>query len=401
MDNKDRSDWNDLLIESCRYERDARKLESFAGKISDWTAFLDFSNSHGVYPLIAKALKPVASVPQRIKSILKFTNLDVARRNMAMTAELLQIMKMFKDNDIPALAFKGPVLSQMIHGDITQRQYVDVDILVNVKYLYKAAELMVDRNYEPMDSIEFLKNDAKLNVEKNYEFSNKKNNIKVEIHWRLINVPFLKKFKYYDVFSSSQEISINQTCISTLDIKILLLYLCNHGIAHMWERLEWIVDIDRLITSEADSLNWEEILTLATTLQSKTTLLLGLGLSRELFGTRLPSNILSLLDSRRIKSLVAFVLKTLDSDLRTKDHTSHKKNLAIFQFYFALQDSFSIKIGFLVNTVFSYNNWDVMTVNLPKRLFFLYYPLRLLRLMNKYTLEPLQFLFTKKTKRLD
>jgi hypothetical protein len=314
---------------------------------------------------------------------------------MLMTSELRRIMHLLRENHIEALAFKGPTLAQMAYGDITLRQFGDLDILVDEKQLYHAAQLIVEQNYEPMDSIKFLKNEAKLHVEKNYEFYSRKNGIKVEIHWRLINSSFLKKFKNYDVFTASEEIKINKISIPTLDTKILLLYLCNHGASHMWERLEWISDIDRLINSEEASWNWNEIMELASTLQSKTTLLLGLGLSRELFNTNLPSNICTQLDSTQISSLVTFILNTFSSDLLTKDHTSHEKNLKIFQFHLALQDSLSTKINFIFQTLLTYSSGDVMMVNLPRSLFFLYYPLRIVRIINKYTLSPLKSLFVK------
>jgi len=232
-------------------------------------------------------------------------------------------------------------------------------------------------------------------VEKNYEFYGKKNGIKVEIHWRLINSSFLKKFKNYDVFRTPQEIKINQKSIPTLDTKILLMYLCNHGASHMWERLEWIVDIDKLIRSEAASLNWSEILKLASTLQSKASLLLGLALAKDLFHTPLPSTVQSQLDSAHIQKLVTFILTTLNSDLISQDHTSHEKNLKVFQFHLALQDSFSTKTGFILQTLFGYSDRDVMMVNLPRFFFFLYYPIRILRIINKYILTIIKELFVK------
>ena len=382
---------------------------------------IGLANQHGILPLVYKNLiklhenypdtgsesgmtNPEDSLNtnhqlpitnHKILSAFKQQYLLIARHNMLMSAELIRIMKLLEENRIEAIAFKGPTLSQMTYGDITLRQYSDLDILVDEKHLYQTAELIVDQNYEPMDSIEFLKNRAKLHVEKNYEFYGRKNGIKVEIHWRLINSSFLKKFKNYDVFTAPQDIKINQTDIPTLDTKILLLYLSNHGASHMWERLEWIVDIDRLIKSEEASLNWDEILKLASTLQSRTTLLLGLGLSRELFNTKLPSNIHSLLDSAQISSLVALILNTFESDLLAKDHTSHEKNLKVFQFHLALQDSLATKAGFILQTLFGYSDRDVMMVNLPRPFFFLYYPLRILRIINKYTFEPLKNVFVK------
>jgi len=360
---------------------------------------LALANQHGILPLVYRTIKNLPKNDESLSphstllSELKPLYMSIVQRNMLMTSELIKIMDLLKENSIEALAFKGPTLSHMAYGDITLRQYSDLDILVGEKDLYSTAKLIVAQNYEPMDSIAFLKNKAKLHVEKNYEFYGRKNGIKVEIHWRLINSSFLKKFKSYDLFASAQDVKINQMAIPIPDTKILLLYLCNHGASHMWERLEWIVDIDRLIRSKETSLDWNEILSLASTLQSKTSLLLGLGLSKTLFNTPLPPSVRSQLHSTQVTDLITFIFDTLNSDLISKDHTSHKKNLKVFQFHLALQDSLATKSGFILQTLFGYSDRDVMMVNLPRPLFFLYYPLRILRIINKYTFQPLKKLF--------
>jgi len=362
---------------------------------------LSLANQHGILPLVYKTLKNLSkenasprslslskctqySTFKQLLSELKVAYTNIVQRNMLMSAELIHIMKLLEDHGIEALAFKGPTLSQMAYGDITLRQYSDLDILVEEKDLYCAAKLIVNQNYEPMNSIEFLKNKAKLHVEKNYEFYDKKHGIKVEIHWRLLNASFWKKFKEYDVFTTQQYTNINHTTIPTLNTKILLLYLCNHGASHMWERLGWIVDIDRLIKSEGDSFNWVEIMTLASSLQSRITLLLGLGLSQALFNTKLPSEIEKQVNTQTISNLIAFVLDTLNSNLINQDYTSSEKNFKIFQFNLALHDSFSSKTNFIFHTLFGYSDRDVMMVNLPKSLYFLYYPLRMIRIIKKY-----------------
>jgi len=383
-----------LLITCCQVERsDAETgfiLNYLSKKDEDQLLnLISLSTRHGILPLVYKAIKKISTqdentVPATFLTELKAHYMSISQRNMLMSAELIRIMKLLEDNGIEALAFKGPTLSQMAYGDITLRQYSDLDILVSEKNIYRVAQLMVNQNYEPMNSIEFLNNSAKLHVEKNYEFYGRKNGIKVEIHWRLINTSFLKKFKNHDVFSKHDTVSINNKPLPTLDTRILLLYLCNHGASHMWERLEWIVDIDRIIKSKGDSWDWDEILKLASTLQSKTTLLLGIGLSKKLFNTKLPPQIERQIHKQSIFTLISFILTTLNSDLIHQDHTSHKKNYKVFQFNLTLQDSLSTQTGFIIHTLFGYSDRDVMMVNLPKSLYFLYYPLRIIRIIKKY-----------------
>ena len=63
-----------------------------------------------------------------------------------------------KTHDIEALAFKGPTLSQMAYGDITLRQYSDLDILVDEKEIFKAGSVLAQHEYDAAFPIEILKN---------------------------------------------------------------------------------------------------------------------------------------------------------------------------------------------------------------------------------------------------
>ena len=390
-----------FLINCCKTKPTATDIEQIrthitqinTQKLSEMTTL---AQAHGIFPLVYHAIKSHASdlLPDDTLADLKQQNMTIVMQNMQMTAELMRIMRLLEENGIEALAFKGPALAQMAYGDITLRQYCDLDILIDEKHLYQAAQLIVKKDYDPMDSIEFLKNEAKLYVEKNYEFYGKKNGIKLEVHWSLINTSFLKEFKNYNAWKNAQEIKLNSNSITTLNNKILLLYLCNHGASHMWERIEWVADIDRLIRSSQHSLDWDEVLSISITLQSKTTLLLGLGLTNKLFDTELPSEILVLVNHDLATSkLIETILNAMDSNLLFQDHTSKNKNAEVFLFQLALQNTLSTKLRFLLQTMFGYSDRDVMVINLPRSLFFLYYPLRIGRILKKYTVDPIKNLF--------
>ncbi len=341
---------------------------------------------HAVYPLFFHAIMEHASdlVEQEMKDAMDYLFQSIQITNEEMTDELLHITKLFEQQGIEVLSFKGPILAQDIYGNVAFRQYGDLDLLVKEDDIYAAAQLIETQNYKAIETIEFLRNDAKLKKEKNYEFYGSENGMKVEIHWRLVNTSLLKKFKNYDVFSTSDRVIIHEASIGTLDKSILLLYLCNHGASHFWERLSWIVDIDRLIKHHYDSLDWDEVLSLSEQLECRTPLLLGLGLSQTLLNTHLPENLQSQIEKPEISWLVTWVLNTFG----TNGHPSigNKFDFSTFKFRLLLQDSLAAKIKFTVQNLYSYSNEDVMGVNLPSYLFFLYYPLRIIRLFRVYIL---------------
>jgi hypothetical protein len=281
----------DLLIECCRYTPDVTQLEKYAKRIDDWDGFLESAYVHGVFPLVHKSLKLVSAVPENIKLRLKSINLEIARRNMTMTAELLKIMKLLEDNGISALAIKGPVLSQMIHADITKRQYADLDILVNENDLLRTAEILHENGYSLEQPLKFLKNKTILKILKDFMVTKPIQNISIEIHWRLFLESQIKKKSFInDPHEFSDKVLINDTLIRTLDKTKLFLYLVLHGSKHLWERLEWIVDIDRIVRSI--DIDFDDILGTLQSKESGQLFNLGILICYELFKTPFPDNIL-------------------------------------------------------------------------------------------------------------
>lgn len=392
-----------FLIHCCQTNPTTSNIEQVRKHIThlsiqQLSEMTSLAHAHGIFPLVYHAVLSHATnlLSQNTLAELKQQNLTIVMRNMQMTAELIRITKLLEENGVKALAFKGPTLAKLAYGDITLRQYSDLDILIDEKHLYQVAQLIVEENYEPMDSIKFLKNEAKLQVEKNYEFFGKKNGIKLEIHWRLINSSFLKKFKNHNVWKNTQEVTLNKTSIRTLDSSFLLIYLCNHGASHMWERIEWIADIDRLIRSTQNIIDWDKTLSSSIALHSNTTLLLGLGLTNKILDTPLPTEILAVLDHHvTVTELISKTINSLNSDILFHDHTSKKKNLKVFLFHLLIQDTLSTKLRFLLHTIFGYTDRDVMAINLPRFLFFLYYPIHIGRTLKKYTIDPIKSLFIK------
>ena len=277
----------DLLIECCRHEPGNAKLEEYAEKIIHWNAFLASAYAHGVYPLAARSLKTVSSVPEYIKTTLKITNLDIARRNMAMTSELLRIMKLLKGHGIKALAIKGPVLSQIIHGDIAIRQYADIDILIEQSDLWKAAQLLTKNGLIFEHDLKFLKNKTLLKIAKDITLSNEARNIHIELHWKLFDGKIFAKSNLKLFHESSTHCTINRISIDTLDHTVNLLFLLAHGSKHMWERMEWIVDIDRILRTHSD-IDWDLMMNSAEAMGIKPMIDLGLLVVHKMFATVIP-----------------------------------------------------------------------------------------------------------------
>ncbi|RRS30903.1 MAG: hypothetical protein P794_05210 [Epsilonproteobacteria bacterium (ex Lamellibrachia satsuma)] len=111
--------------------------------------------------------------------------MQIAQRNILMSAELLKIMQLLEKNSIEALAFKGPTLSQMAYGDITLRQFGDLDILVDEKDAFQAAELMSKNGHVAILPLTILSNKTCLHTAKDFSLMSTPGGVHTELHWRL------------------------------------------------------------------------------------------------------------------------------------------------------------------------------------------------------------------------
>ncbi len=344
-------------------------------------ALINLARQHGILPFIYLTLKNL-NIDHEILCAFKQQYLAIAQRNMLMTSELIKIMNLLEENNIQVLVFKGPALSQTAYGDITLRQYVDLDILVEESHLYKASKLIASNGYTPDKDIDFIRNDKLLDVSSDLGFQNIRNNIYIELHWKLFRKKLSVLLDDINIWSNTTIIKIHKKELRTLQSNLLLVYLCAHGSKHMWERIEWITDINLLIR-HMKPIDWETVWEYAQKMHSTNTLILGLSLSQELFGTDLPSFIKEKSSSHKnIKSLKTYTFELLNNNTSTL--TQDFRITAMFKkfnYHAKLYDSLWDKINFYFTIFFKVTQEDVFYINLPKQLYFLYYIIRPFRLI--------------------
>jgi len=370
---------------------------------------LTLSSQHGILPLVYKTIKNLSentslrslslskcssiqhskSNIQHFLSELKPIYISIVQKNMLMTSELLKIMHLLKENSIEALAFKGPTLSQMAYGDITLRQYGDLDVFVHKDDLCTVADLLSGNLYEARMHLDYFKNDAFLNVNSDVQFYHQSKGILIEMHWTVFRNSFAHEMKQIDLWQSPTKVRIQNFELQTFKKETLLLYLCMHGSKHIWERVEWIVDIDRLVRS-VEILKWDEIYEQAHLANGTTMLELGLYLSISFFHTPLPNKIENRIkENSKLIQLASSVLESINQKSDDPD-SEVRKNYRHLRFHLLLRDSVIEKVSFLARTLMPINTSDVEIVNLPKGLYFLYYLMRPFRLMKKYALKIIQ-----------
>ncbi len=293
--------------------------------------------------------------------------MDIAKQNMLMTSELIKVTKFLKENGINAIAFKGPVLSQIAYDDITLRQYVDLDILVRLKDINRLGKLLSEENYEEVFDLEEYQKEKLVDIVHDRSFLNKINNILIEAHWTLSSAEFfmdLEKLNYFD----SQKYKLKNSEIDILSNEIHFIYLCIHGYKHMWERLEWLVDINLIIVKKI--IDFEKVLSLAKKIDADRVVLSSILLCEKVFFINLNINL-----KTRDKKIIENTDKIYYRFIKEFEYTDkiHTKEISSVQWFMLKNTSYRFKY---LKSMLHPTEYDYRVIKLPRSLNFLYYVIR-------------------------
>ena len=305
--------------------------------------------------------------------------MDIVKQNMLMTSELIKVMKLLEKNKIEAISFKGPVLSQMVYGDITLRQYVDLDILVHEKDLGRAAFLLeeIDYTFDKILLTKILENKSIF-----HDISLSKNGfVTVELHWRFFSNEFNTGLEDIDLKDGLYEITISKQKLKTFKNEILILYLCIHGAKHNWERIEWLIDISRYIKNY--EIDWAFLLNISNNTKTTKILFSTLYLCSSILNLELPIDISEKIKEEKIQKLSkdfeSLFLKRFKDSLTKKVDT---KNISKIQF--DLLEGYRAKSLFLLSLL-KPSEIEYQTITLSKNLKFLYYVIRPFNIIKRWS----------------
>lgn len=362
-----------LIIECCKEKPCSRKIEEYIENINNWDEFIFNAKCHGVLPIVYNSLKNVNSmeIPSSVLLKLRKIYFDIAKENILLTSELINIVNLLDKHDIKYIAFKGPSLSHMAYGDITLRQYCDLDILIDIENLDSFSNLLIKNKYTTDENIIFLKNKFFISIANDFSFFSK-SNVHIELHWNLFRQVFHKESQKIDIWNNINKIKINKSMVNTINNELLFVYLCIHGSKHLWERIEWLVDLNKLIMN--NNLDWDIIKLLSKKLNVDNMLNLGLLLVSELFFTKLPLDIEKRFKNKDLK-LKRKILDLYKHSLFFKEGNINGILYKVLTISL-LKNSNIDRIKYLISIIFKPSQYDVYFLNLHNSFRFLYYFIR-------------------------
>lgn len=361
----------------------------------DWSHLIQISARHGVLPLLYLAFHDnrSESIPHDVLRSLADSFHRTAIYNYSMTRELLRILDLFKAHGISSLPFKGPIIAYCIWGDLSMRQFGDLDILVSLNDVTRAEELLRGVGYQSDHQLNEGQQAVILESKYHLHFRNPQSGCNVEIHWRLSGSVMPSQVDLDGLWGRAVNVRFFGRNVLTMSKEDLLLVLCEHGARHTWDRLTWICDVALLMKSQ--DMNWPGILKWSQNAGSERALLLGLLLAKEILGAIIPDSLSPRIrEDPKLPDLAAQVIKGLFPEGNSQETSAVGVQTTIGQrlFYLRATDQFARKTECYLRTAFHPNGDDFDVISFPNKFFCLYYLVRPIRLLMVYRSDIIKWL---------
>lgn len=344
----------------------------------DWKYLITISKLHKVAPLVFVNLIQNFStaIPEDILQQCRSSIGAVTIRNLHLFRELICLTDLFKSNDILAIPYKGPVLASKVYQDVSFRQFVDLDFIVDRGQYVKAQELLIDSGYQPPPQRE---------VEWERSFFNEEKNVGVDLHQSLTPDYFPLNLNFSELFARQQPVKINDTEIDSFSSEDLLIVLCIQlAKDSQWtaEVLIKVCDIAELVKTSTD-IDWNIIWQACKKSGTKRILLFSLSVANQILDVELPDFIYEKIQA---DTIVRQAAKLVSEDFFDRTEESFKNRTFKERIYLRklLRERWQDKVVYYFKTAVTPNIYDREIVALPSYLDFLYYFLRPIRATIKY-----------------
>lgn len=377
----------ELLLHCARLDIDpprTERIQTLLGHTLDWTKLLALAQRNALIPLLYFQLNKIAPErvpPDRLKELRDRFQRNSAR-NVMLTGELLSLIELFERNQIPAVPYKGPAIGVGIYGNLSLRPFADLDILVPETNVWKATELLIDRGYQAHFVIPARKHSSFIRLSYVRSFKHETDGTTVELHWRVAPRFFGAPFDTSRLWQHAREIPLQGASVRVPLSEDLILMLCIHGAKDCWEKLEWVCGLAELVRSDSQ-VDWRSLLERAKDIRCLAIVSLGLLLAHDLLDAPVPGHVIAKLGPRKRLDLLAGQIVTRFVSDKYVPFTLTER----IKFHLQEKDSVHEKFRYCLRLAITTTPVDWEMMSLPEFASFLYYPLRVLRLLKKYGRE--------------
>ncbi len=257
----------------------------------DWGLMLDLAAYHGVFPLLYRNLSTICPslVPGDTLTKLRQKTQACALLNRSLAQELRNLCDAFAERSVPVVPIKGATLALSAYGDLTLRDFSDLDLLIPESAIGAAQAVLFAQGYErkdlSTDPVEAEHDEGPYHV-----FIKKRCLVRVDLQWVMAHQHFAFQLDRPEFWAHRSPVMLGSSTVQVLAPEELLILLCVHGSKHAWEQLKWVCDVAELLRSHPD-LDWERIFANATAWRCQRLIHIGLALAHRVLDAPIPESV--------------------------------------------------------------------------------------------------------------
>lgn len=339
--------------------------------------FITYLNRHRIHSLAYQYMKhhPVQLEPQVQKQV-DAACMKKKLENLKITTGLIKMVQLLDANDIRYLSLKGPLLSYELFGDVSVRDYHDIDLFIPESELFTVKELLDQNGYRNIDGLESFtprQLEEFLKAIHHISFTSPEG-VLFEIHFKIFPEAYKSEnlnFDFEPLWESRRVLNYNGYRINVQGFEENIVFLIYHGSKHGYFRLKWLFDLYVLLSMP--EINWESLIKRTEAINIRHMLVQTVLLVDDYFNTSLQIELkkhLTIIHSEiRLKEMAKALALDGDEDQTKLGH----RHFFLFKRYKILQiKGFRYKLNYIL-FVFRPKKIDFQDWQLSDRFYGLYY----------------------------
>ncbi len=367
----------EFLVACCSESTGDRQnqLNQLLANNFDWDKLLKLAEHHRVISRIHAVLVAYSAlVPAYVIDALRFRSQTNVRQALLLTAELFRILDHLESRGIVAMAYKGPVLAQLLYGDVTTRQFGDLDLLVRKSDIARAKTALLELGYRTSLNLSASEEKAYLASGYEYTFNSERGRNLLELKWGILPRFYSVDFDIEAIFRRAITVDVDGRSIPTLCAEDLFLISCVHAAKHVWSELSLICEIAQLMKTQ--SMDWEIISKRASELGIERIVAVNLLLAQKFVGPPIPLAVGADPETSRLAQCISSVLAA--GGVYDAESSSY------FKLMMRLRERWTDRLRFLLRLAFTPSSGEWTAIRLPAMLFPLYSIVRVVRLARRF-----------------
>jgi hypothetical protein len=339
--------------------------------------------THGMVGHLHHLVSTTSSAPVDDELMRRLSELQrlLVARNLNYTGVLLRVLSKLDDAGVRALSVKGPAWAELLYGDLSLRTWSDLDLLVEPQQAAEAREVLQQMGFEDCSPLSRQSMRSRWGDTGQIALGSRELRLVVDLHWKLTVSVSPRGLTPDAVFARAGRVTLlgqEVVCPGKSDV---FLITCLEGTRDLWSSvarlLDLAVQIERTKAGE-----WVALLDQAKEAGCERRTLVAVGYACRVFEMGLPPTIEERLGAdRRSRALIG---RLEPVQLCGAPPVGLQGRLTLLRAHAAGEDNRLDCLRFVMTRLFAPTSEDRQAFSLPRRMEWLYVPLRVLRLAGKW-----------------